>query len=151
MWKILSRPPDLIIGTRERPQTLRWDLFKLWGIQFALHRWLRSDSDRALHDHSADNISVLLTGPYREWFSHEWEKPYWKLRLPLIPYRRQAELPHRVELHNGPVWTLWIRFKPRREWGFWCQNKGWVRWQDYIAERDGYDIAGVSSIGRGCG
>src|SRR5580692_11776128 len=78
------REPDLTIGSP--PQTLRWHLLRGRGIQVALHRWLLSDNDRALHDHSADNISILLTGCYREWFSHNWEKPRWKLRLPFIPY-----------------------------------------------------------------
>jgi hypothetical protein len=146
----LRRPPDLTIGPHENPQTLRWHLLRWRGIQVALHRWCRSDSDRALHDHSADNISILLWGTYREWFSHAWERPRWRLRVPLIPYFRRAETPHRVELHRGaPVWSIWIRFKPRREWGFWCR-KGWRHWRDYVAERD-YNVPGSqSTVGRGC-
>lgn len=145
------RKPDLQIGPSDNPQTLRWNLFTLFGVQVALHKWLRSDHDRALHDHKADNWSILLWGSYREWFSHAWEKPRWKLRLPIIPYFRKAETPHRVELHRGaPVWTIWIRLKPRRNWGFHCRA-GWVPHEEYLAERDAYYQTGVSTVGKGCG
>ena len=137
------RQPDLIIGPRDAPQTLRWHLFRWRGIQVALHRWVRSDSDRALHDHSAGNISILLTGCYQEWFNHSWEPPRWRLRVPLVPYYRAGDTPHRVLLHRGRLWTLWIRFKPWREWGFHCP-KGWVHWTDYVDKRD----SGL--VGRGC-
>lgn len=139
------RRADLIIGPKSAPQTLRWHLFRWRGIQVALHRWLRSDNDRALHDHSAGNVSVLLTGCYREWFSHTWEAPRHKLRLPFVPYYRGGARPHRVELIHGPVWSLWIRFAPWREWGFWCSKKRWVHWTDYVDQRDS------GEAGRGCG
>lgn len=141
------RSPDLTIGSP--PQTLRWHLFRWRGVQVALHRWLRSDNDRALHDHSAGNVSILLTGCYREWFSHNWEAPRWKLRLPLIPYYRRAATAHRVELHRGPLWSLWIRFKPWREWGFYCP-KGWMHWRDFV-DSDYRAPGSVSNIGKGCG
>lgn len=129
---------------------MRWHLLRWRGIQIALHRWLLSDNDRALHDHSADNISILLTGSYREWFSHNWEKPHWKLRLPFIPYFRRGGEPHRVELHRGPLWSLWIRFAPFREWGFWCP-KGWKHWKEYVKERDYSAPGSTSTVGEGCG
>jgi hypothetical protein len=113
-------------------------------MQIALHRWVRSDSDRALHDHSAGNISILLTGCYHEVFSHGWEPRRAKLRVPFVPYYRKADTPHRVELTSGPIWTLWVRFKPWRDWGFWCP-KGWKHWRDYTDSRD------QGLVGRGCG
>jgi len=142
------RKPDLIIG--DPPQTKRWHLFRWRGIQVALHRWLRSDNDRALHDHSADNISILLTGVYWEWFSHAWEPRRRKLRFPLIPYYRKAETMHRVQLGHGPVWSIWIRFKPRREWGFRCPQ-GWRHWKDFLDQDYTKYPGSVSNIGRGCG
>jgi len=149
------RKPDLVIG--DPPQTLRWNLFRWRGIQVALHRWVRSDNDRALHDHSAGNISILLTGCYRERFNHKWQPLRSKLRLPFIPYYRGGATPHRVELTHGPLWTLWIRFKPWREWGFWCDRKRWVHWEDFVDNSGGYKgsnnkMTGVqSNVGRGCG
>lgn len=144
------RAPDLVIDGGNGPQTLRWHLFRWRGWQLALHKWLQSDHDRALHDHVSDNVSILLWGCYQEWFSHDWESPRWKLRIPFIPYFRRAETPHRVKLHRpGVVWTLWFRAPPRRQWGFWCR-KGWRHWKEYIAE-ESYDKPGsTSSVGRGC-
>lgn len=141
--------PDLVIGPAHNPQTLRWHIFRRFGWQLALHKWLRSDDDRALHDHSADNVSVLLTGGYWE-ITHENGAYDVKFRWPLVPYFRKAEVPHRIRLiPNGkPVWSLWLRFPPRREWGFLCP-KGWRHWRDYLASRNDYGD-GVSEVGPGC-
>lgn len=128
----------------------RWHLLRFCGFQIALHKWLLSDQDRALHDHTADNISILLNGYYREWFSHAWEPWRLKVRRRFVPYFRRAETPHRVELAYGaPIWTIWIRLPPRREWGFWCKS-GWRHWKDYVAERGDYNTIGRSTVGRGC-
>lgn len=150
------RPPDLIIGPRGNPQTERWHLLKWRGWQIALHKWHRSDDDRALHDHVGHNVSILLNGCYREVLSHAWQplghpahrRP--QLRLPFVPYFRRADAPHRVELlGNRPIWSLWVRWPPVREWGFHCP-KGWRHWSRYVAERD-YSTPGSSStIGAGC-
>lgn len=139
------KKPDLVIGPVDNPQTVRYHLWKWRGIQVSLHRWHRSDSDRALHDHSAGNVSVLITGPYREVFNHAWEPARSKMRWPFIPYYRKADTPHRVLLTHGKVWTIWIRFKPWREWGFHCP-KGWVHWRKYVKNRGNESI-----VGDGCG
>lgn len=129
---------------------LRWHLWARGGVQIALHKWLRSDSDRALHDHKSDNISILLSGRYREQFNHAWEAPRSKMRWPLIPYFRRAETPHRIQLVNGPVWTIWIRFAPRRDWGFYCP-KGWTHWKDFLGIDDYKQAKAFSvTVGRGC-
>jgi hypothetical protein len=143
------RPPDLTIGNP--PQTLRWHLIQWRGFQLALHKWIKSDDDRALHDHSAWSVSLLLTGCYWEVFSHAWEPLRCRLRIPLIPVFRRSSTPHRVLLLSPrPIWTLWLRGPPWREWGF-CCPKGWRPWRQYTAERD-YSAPGSSStVGRGCG
>ena len=152
------RKPDLIIGPRHNPQTVRWHIFVWRGWQLSLHKWLRSDSDRAPHDHKADNLSIILGGGYFEtirtfvWQNgkmayHDTEHFRW----PLIPYFRKAETPHRVTLPSDgkPVWTLWLRWPPRRRWGYWCDNRGWVDADQYNDEAD-YYTTGVSDVGRGC-
>lgn len=156
------RQPDLIIGPRDNPQTLRWQLLKFRGWQLCLHKWLRSDEDRALHDHSGDNISLLLNRGYWEvvrrftWndsgviVSHQ---DRWTFRWPLIPYFRRAETPHRIvmgEHRRGlPVWSLWFRWPPRRDWGFHCP-KGWKHWRDFLSSRNDYYADGTSEVGPGC-
>ena len=148
------RAPDLYIGPKSNPQTSRWHLLRWRGWQIALHRWHRSDDDRALHDHSGHNLSILLTGCYTEivgeWngyggrhqFMHRRRK-----RWPLVPYFRLAATPHRIEI-DRPIWTIWVRWPPIREWGFHCP-KGWLHWRDYI--NGDYAAPGSeSTIGRGC-
>lgn len=159
------RKPDLIIGPRDNPQTLRWHLFVWRGWQLSLHKWLRSDDDRAPHDHKADNLSIILNGGYfevvrvlqderynhadsRKWRSGARDITYF--RWPLVPYFRKAETMHRVALPSDgkPVWSLWLRWPQRRRWGYGCP-KGWVDADDYNKSAD-YYRDGVSEVGRGC-
>lgn len=152
------RKPDLIIGPADNPQTLRWHIFRWRGWQLSLHKWCRSDDDRALHDHSGDSISFILNHGYMErtriratWADagiKEHEVTRWCPPRRLI--FRKAETPHRViiDLNSAPIWSLWLRWPPRRQWGFHCP-KGWRHWQDYCAERD-YNASGQSTIGKGC-
>lgn len=68
-WKRVekSRPPDFIIGGSNRPYMLRWWLIRRNRFfNIYLHKFLRSDDDRALHDHPWLNMSYLLDGEYIE-------------------------------------------------------------------------------------
>lgn len=129
----------------------RWVLWRWRGFQLALHNIMRSDDDRALHDHVGWNLSLILWGRYTEHLSHAWQpkghpahlKP--RRRHQWLPYFRAAHKPHRLELRHGPVWTLWLRGPHIREWGFHCP-KGWVHWTRFTAGGK----EGQSTVGRGC-
>lgn len=129
----------------------RWHLLRWRGWQLSLHRIFQSDDDRALHDHRADNLSVVLRGGYLELFSHGWYNAndiVWR-RPGSIIFRR-AETPHRIIIsHKRPVWTLWLRWPPRREWGFHCR-KGWRHWKEFCAEQDYSKPGSTSTVGPGC-
>lgn len=150
------RAPDLTIGDAERPYMLRWHLIKWRGWQLCLHKICRSDDDRALHDHRADNWSFILWGNYEEVLAAGWRPGCTKNPAHLLhlihfrhrfwPYFRPAELPHRL-IVDKPVWTLWLRAPPRREWGFWCPKR-WVPWLTFIGED--YRTSGTSPIRNGC-
>ena len=62
-----SRAPDVLIGKPGDTYMRRW-----WVIprnrffNVYLHLFLRSDDDRALHDHPWVNLSFLLHGDYTE-------------------------------------------------------------------------------------
>lgn len=149
------RGPDLTIGPRDAPQTLRWHIFRWRGWQLALHKWLRSDDDRALHDHSGHNLSIILNKGYWELVRTQTSKgavyDLWRYRRPFVPYFRRADAAHRIALApaTAPVWSLWLRWPPIREWGFHCP-KGWRHWKDYCDTRD-YSTPGSSStVGPGC-
>jgi hypothetical protein len=61
------RLPDFVIGGHENPYLLRWWLIPRNPVfNVYLHKFLRDDDDRALHDHPWLWCSVLLRGEYIE-------------------------------------------------------------------------------------
>jgi hypothetical protein len=140
------RPPDFIIGGADRPYLRRWWLIPRNPVfNVYLHHFLRSDDDRALHDHPWWNLSLLLEGAYVEHtiaaggvHKETWrEAGQAKFRL-----GRDA---HRIELTDGPCWTLFITGPRFRSWGFHCPRAGWTHWRDFTAADD------PGSVGPGCG
>lgn len=142
--RVAQRPPDFVIGGSENPYLLRWWIIprnRFFNVY--LHRFLRSDDDRALHDHPWINVSRVLAGEYTEWriaaggvhHSRVMRRGDMRLRLP-----RTA---HRVELHAGPCWSLFVTGPVVRNWGFHCPA-GWRPWQLFTDARD------RGAVGRGC-
>ena len=69
-WPIfltVPRAPDFVIGPAGDPYMRRWWVIprNKW-FNIYLHNIMRSDDDRALHDHPWTNVSVLLRGSYLE-------------------------------------------------------------------------------------
>lgn len=168
--RYLPRAPDFIIGGRENPYLLRWYLtpWRRWHSQMRnaahpspwlrlkgwlgfvlpsvyLHCFLRSDDDRALHDHPWFWCSILVRGRYVEHtikaggvhVRRDRRSPSIKLST---PWRA-----HRVELVDGACWTLFLIGPRLREWYFHCPEAGKVHWQVFTAADD------PGAIGRGCG
>lgn len=130
------RKPDMDIGPGYMH---RWYLIprnRFFNIY--LHKIIRDDDDRALHDHPWWSVSVLLKGRLMELLKERVRFP--KRFLPVI---RSAELAHRLVVLDGPVWTLFITGPRIREWGFYCP-KGWVHWKDFT--KPGHP----GEIGKGC-
>lgn len=144
------RPPDFIIGKPGSPYMNRWYVIprnRFFNIY--LHQILRSDDDRALHDHPWLNVSILLHGAYRE-VMPAW-KPYeigseivvWRYRGSVV-FRRPSAA-HRLEVDGGAcVWSLFLTGPKVREWGFWCP-KGWKVWTSFV------DMSNTGAVGPGCG
>ena len=114
-----------------------------------LHQILRSDDDRALHDHPWDNVSIILWGGYIEHVfayqpveGRELPPVVQKRRRMFHIVRRRADMPHRLELYrragkdgkgsmtdilygeDKPCWSLFITWRKRRPWGFWGTKEG---------------------------
>ncbi len=96
---------------------------------YYLHHILRSDKDRYLHDHPWDFTSLILFRGYVEYSpgsdppAHGIFKARWLGMGSIV--RHKAEDLHRLELPNGPVWTL-VTCGPRvRKWGF-LTEFGWI-------------------------
>lgn len=168
------REPDFRIGSEVDPYLLRWFVVRNgrhWrGLSPAMrqamlllgnpreddngrcniyiHRFMRSDDDRALHDHPWAWRTILLDGEYIE---HVPRDPSYPAGTTVAHYRRAGDIsarrrgtqPHRIELISGPVLTLFMTGGKSREWGFWC-DKGWRHWRQFTAPGDG------GQVSRGC-
>lgn len=135
---IMAREPDFVIGDN---YLRRWWVIprNAWSNVY-LHHILRNDDDRALHDHPADNRSVLIKGSYREITE---DGVFIREAGEVID--RAADTAHRLELINGePAVSLFFMGPKIREWGFHCPN-GWVHWRDFTAGENG------ELVGAGCG
>ena len=122
-----KRPPDYIIGPIDNPYLLRWFILprnKVFNVY--LHCFLRSDDDRALHDHPWMNMSWLLLNGY---FEHTVNGSTY-IRENTLKFRLSGEYAHRIEIINDKVWTLFITGPRYRMWGFYCPN-GWVSYKQF--------------------
>lgn len=139
-----TRPPDFVIGKPGNDYLQRWFVIprnRFFNIY--LHRFLRSDYDRALHDHPWLNMSILLDGEYVE---HTIPQGGINLKKRYVTgdiKMRGARSAHRVELTNGPCWSLFITGPRVREWGFHCPA-GWRHWKEFTAPHNS------GEIGPGC-
>jgi hypothetical protein len=140
-----TREPDVFIGGRENTYLARWWLRRNKFINYYLHNFRRSDDDRALHDHPWWNLSILLRGTYTEHTIDAGGVHVRRIRTAGDIVFRRAESAHRIELHDGPCWTLFITGPKIREWGFHCP-KGWRHWRVFTNPADN-----GATIGRGCG
>jgi hypothetical protein len=141
--RVMRRPPDFVIGGRDRPYMERWWLIPRnpW-FNVYLHRILRSDDDRALHDHPWVNCSILLDGSYVELVparrgGYAWGAPTTaKRRRAGAVVLRRARAPHRLVLDGGAaVISLFVTGPRTREWGFYAEH-GWVHWQAFTDPDD---------------
>lgn len=108
----------------------RFWIFRTPWLSARLHRILRSDHDRDLHDHPWDYATLILRGGYWEVTDagRRWYGPG------SILVRRASHL-HRLVLPSGtPATTLFLHRRKRREWGF-RTDDGWVHWRAYVAAR----------------
>lgn len=143
----MRRKPDFIIGGDNNPYLLRWYLIPRNPVfNVYIHKFLRSDDDRALHDHPWANCSVILRGCYTEHTIaaggiHRREV----IRAGQCRFRWSGRFAHRLELHAGPCWTLFLTGPRYRSWGFHCPERGWVHWRDFTAPHDS------GQTGLGCG
>ncbi len=148
------RKPDFVVGSAEDPYLYRWWVIpRNKYLNIYLHKFLRSDDDRALHDHPWPSLGVILWGRYREhmpkdrynWIKHGNRDQIVKTRYPLQPVYRNANHIHRIELMQGkPVWTLFLTGSWTRDWGFWC-DFGFRGYKEFVSNTE----AG-NDVGLGC-
>ena len=134
--KRFGRQPDFVIGSPDDPYLCRWWVIprnKFFNIY--LHKTLKDDDVRALHDHPWLNISLLLKGGLGEIYGKDNKVRCFRRFIPIF---RRAVGRHRLFIPVGAefAWTLFITGPTIRDWGFHCP-KGWVVWKDFVAENPG--------------
>ncbi len=119
---------------------VRWYIFKCESFNLMLHKILISDHEYC-HDHPWNFISLILKGGYVETVEKEVLGKSWsvddcdenktvrtsKIIHPGQIIFRKAEHRHKLDIHQT-CWSLVLRFKVKRKWGFWTK-KGWVHWK----------------------
>lgn len=100
----------------------------LFGVY--LHNFMRSDTDRAPHDHPWWFCSLILSGGY---FENTPKGRRWKgpgtIALRRATHIHWVELPRDNEGKEKPAITLFIVGPQVREWGFWLKQ-GWTAWRE---------------------
>lgn len=150
--RLISLRPHRYIGGEDDPYMLRWHLIprNKWLGNLYLHKFVRDDDDRALHDHPWPFVSIVLWGSYNEWVQVGDHLQILQTRSMFNIAWNHAEHRHRVVLPrraNGsvrPCWTLVFTGRKSRLWGFWCA-KGFVPWYDFSDSEDS------QKVGKGCG
>lgn len=160
--RALRRNPDFTIGGEADPYLRRWWLIpRNRFLNICLHQILRSDDDRALHDHPFSNVSILLRGSYIEHTiaaggverQRVLSAPALRVR-PFGSFAHRLELPEHFAVEVGsrsaravgePVecWSLFITGPRYRQWGFHCKDR-WVHWKTFTSPMN------KGEIGRGC-
>lgn len=132
-------------GDADKPYLIRWQLFTCRWFTIYLHKFIRSDADD-LHDHPWNFWSFILwRGYFEETFkifpdinsvyNYKVTSRKRKLIRPLSLIYRSATHTHRVVLiSEKPAWTIVIRSKYIRQWGFF-ENEGWKLWSVYFKEK----------------
>jgi hypothetical protein len=118
----------------------RWWLipYSRFGIACRLHHILKSDDDRAFHDHPWPYLTVVLRGGYTEvkprydrsgfylGESRRWYGPG------SVIFRR-AKSWHRLEIPPGAsAWTMFISGPKRQSWGFLPHTTTKIYWREYL-------------------
>lgn len=157
--RMISGQPHQIIGGADDPYLLRWYVIPRNPLlNVYVHKFLRDDDDRGLHDHPWWFITAILRGGYIEHTESPERRMVLKCRTSVFnvwsPFWRRsvgfrsATWRHRVALPHGlnadghvdssaprvPCWTLIITGRKVRDWGFWCPTYS-GQWRQRIGER----------------
>ena len=121
------RAPDLTLG---RYLERWWLIPRNRFLNVYYHEFGASDGGD-VHDHPWVNVSVVLSGRYREHF-HDGTSV---VRKPGHVVFRGARTLHRIELLSERVRTLFLTGPRARAWGFMTPQGWWVPHERYKNQR----------------
>ena len=132
---------DLVMDNGE-PYLERWIIW--CGITLRLHKFIKSDDDRAFHDHPWWFITLPLRA-YNESLPGQADRTV----SPWRPHFRAAAHQHIVRLRDHrPVWTLIVTGAKSKEWGFWngatfIPHEQWLQAREAEYAQTGQQISGL--------
>lgn len=158
LWLSRRTPPRVITGrgndtkyltqyflTQGSPATEGMDRHAAdapkWGLY--LHHFHRSDDDGALHSHPWRwAVSLVLKGGYieeRRFIARTEDPPDYAVEVfshmvkPWSLNRLTYRDFHRVDLHNGDCWSLFLVGPLVGSWGFWDRvTKKYTGWKEFL-------------------
>ena len=107
--KVLHWILSKLCKVSKRDTIHRYYVLKILGWAIFIHHHLKSEDEGIYHTHPWDGLSIMF-GSYME------QKLGDKLRKKRIFNRVKATTPHRVDLHNGPMWTIFIHQTRYNRW-----------------------------------
>lgn len=116
--------------------------YKLINTPFGgiyIHRFMRPDMDRHMHDHPWNFATFILNGSYTELFDPlpnlygmspgPTYKRYWRKLSFHRMHTNQAHMVTKISNYT-PLITLVFVGPKKDDWGFYTLN-GWVQWEKY--------------------
>lgn len=131
-FRVDIRGPEGVLYLR------RWSLRLPGGWRLMLHKIVREDLGRDLHDHPWWFVTWVLWGGYTEMFKcarcldNRWVRHMRRRGWMSVGYR-PAHFTHRIAWTHKlkPCWTLVLRGRRAREWGFRTEC-GWQESAAYL-------------------
>lgn len=125
-WLTAHRPARLI-KLDGQPYLERYYAGSLFGFYFYLHRFVRSDGERHVHDHPWNSaMSLVLTGHYVEVQGRVADRIHLRSRI-ISWFNRITRKPgkhtvHRIAATEAETWTLFFHSEWQHGWGFYDVN-----------------------------
>lgn len=124
-----------VIGEPPIPYMVRYILFRCNAFSLMVHKFCRSDFDRALHDHPWPFVTWLIGGGYYEVHSQTRDgsevtvyRPRWSVLIRPAEWRHRVVLPTDEHGEFVPVWTILLVGRRSQKWGFYLPT-GWCHWR----------------------
>jgi hypothetical protein len=130
-WQFLAKK-KINVNNEGVPQMIRYLIAQTPAFGLYVHKMLRPDGSRLIHDHPWRFRTLVLKGGYEEVY---WSSEYPNLWLPhggnpifpsaiRRPFRTHAiplTTAHTITrlLGDGPTWTVLLVGRKVKNWGFW--------------------------------
>lgn len=108
-----------------------------WMPSIRIHRIMREDRDRHMHDHPWDARTIILRGWYTELRPCEpsadcdYIDDFYNRKAGDTATLKFGEFHRITQVSQGGVWTLFITWRKQDTWGFNVDGKK-VPWREYL-------------------